>query len=231
MLGVVPCAGRSTRMGRSKALLDADGASFLVRVVSALREGGCHPVVVVVRDAHGAEAALARELDAEVVLNPDPSPGPISSLRAALGAVPGTEWMVVLPVDHPGVEAATVATLLAAAREGTAEIVLPRLGEERGHPALFRASVFPELLDPTLEGGARTVVRRDPGRVREVEVADPGVLQDIDEPEEYREAYGGEGAAPPDTAVDRGTSGGEGSVPPLPGGGGIRATRREDPSA
>ena len=41
-------AGRSTRMGRAKGLLDAGGVSFLRRCVESLRGGGCDPVVVVV---------------------------------------------------------------------------------------------------------------------------------------------------------------------------------------
>lgn len=195
VLGVVPCAGESRRMGSSKALLDADGAPFLVRAVEALRDGGCHQVVVVL-PGRGAdeEEALAREAGARILRNPKPGDGPVTSLRVALaGKAPGPSpsTLVVLPVDHPGVRPGTVRTLLEAATASPAsQVVLPRFGERRGHPALFRGPALDELRDPNLPEGARTVVRRDPDRVLEVPVGDPAVVQDIDRPDAYRRWYG-----------------------------------------
>jgi xanthine dehydrogenase accessory factor len=57
---------------------------------------------------------------------------------------------------------------------------------------VFRAEVLGELMEPDLIEGARTVVRRDPGRVREVEVDDEGILLDIDDPAAYRALFGSE---------------------------------------
>ncbi|UCC27040.1 MAG: nucleotidyltransferase family protein [Gemmatimonadales bacterium] len=178
-------------MGRSKALLDADGQPFLVRVVRSLRDGGCDPVVVVLREGAGPEAEMALALGSRVVVNPDPRAGPISSIRAALDSLgAGIEGIVVLPVDHPGVKSETVASLVQAGREARGRIVLPRMQGRRGHPALFPASVLDELRNPGLEGGARSVVRRSRDRVVEVEVEDPGVLEDIDDPDRYRMIFG-----------------------------------------
>lgn len=192
-------------MGRSKALLDAAGTPFLARVVDALEGGGCGEVIVVVRAADSPEAKLARDAGAQVVMNADPDEGPITSIRAALSSQSDPpEAIVVLPVDHPGVHRDTVRALLRASQERPdAPVVVPRHGSRRGHPALFRSAVFPELEDPALDGGARTVVRRDPGRVLEVPVDDPGVVGDIDTPEDYRNAFGrlpGTGGEPPSSA-------------------------------
>jgi xanthine dehydrogenase accessory factor len=203
-------------MGQSKALLDAAGTPFLARVVDTLSHGGCGEVVVVVQAPDGPEAQLARTVGARVVTNPDPGEGPITSIRAALASLSvQPEAILVLPVDHPGVRRDTVQALLTASLERPdAHVVVPRHGSRRGHPALFRSSVFAELMDMELAGGARTVVRRDPGRVLEVPVDDPGVVGDIDTPEDYRNAFGtppdggggdGESAAGPvrtETALD-----------------------------
>lgn len=198
--GVVPTAGRSQRMGRSKALLDAGGASFLSRVACALRDGGCAPVLVVVRRKDGAEAAVARKLGAGVVVNPDPEQGPISSLRSALEALePDVGAVAWCPVDHPRVSASTVTDLVSRAAAHPHRIVVPRHGDRRGHPVIFPRSVFAELLDPALEGGARTVVRRDEDRVLAVPVDDPAVLSDIDTPEAYRRHFG---STPPTPTPD-----------------------------
>ena len=190
VVGVVPAAGLSRRMGRSKPLLDADGRSFLGRVVGALSRGGCEPVLVVVRDADGPEAELAREMDADVLVNPDPSDGPISSLRVALRSLdPAVEGCALCPADHPRIDADTVDRLRRVFLDSDAPVVVPRHGSRRGHPVFIRSALFPEFLEEDLPEGARTVIRRHGNAVEEVEVDDAGVLVDIDTPGEYRRHF------------------------------------------
>jgi CTP:molybdopterin cytidylyltransferase MocA len=124
-------------------------------------------------------------------VNPDPGEGPITSLRLALGSLPSdTEGVAFCPVDHPLLQAETVAQLLAAFVAGSAPVVLPTLEGRRGHPAVFRNTVFSDLLDPALEGGARTVVHRFMATAAKVEVTDRGAVTDVDTPGAYRKAFG-----------------------------------------
>jgi CTP:molybdopterin cytidylyltransferase MocA len=177
-------------MGEDKALLDAGGQPFVVRVIEVLREGGGEPVLVVVRRADGAAAQVARGAGAEVVVNATPDEGPISSLRAALGVLPSTTTGVLLhPVDHPRVEPSTVAALIHAFAATRAPVTVPVFEGRSGHPVLLASALFPELLEPDLPEGARTVVRRHAHARQTVEVDDVGVLDDIDTPEAYRRAY------------------------------------------
>jgi len=187
---VVPASGRSTRMGSPKPLLDADGLSFLQRVVGALSGGGCRRVLVVVRDPDGPIAAMGRRAGGAVVENPDPEEGPITSLRAGLDRLEDdAAGCAYCPVDHPLVEAATTRRLLEAFRASGAPVVVPRFRGRRGHPVVFRRSLFEELREDGLEEGARTVVRRHDDRVLEVEVDDRGVTVDVDTLREYRRHF------------------------------------------
>ncbi len=177
-------------MGAPKALLRAGGSTFLDQVTGALQEGGCAPIIVVVADLHGPVAERARAAGARVEVNSHPADGPIASLRVALRALDDdVEACAFLPVDHPLVQGATVARLIASLEASHAPIVVPSYGGERGHPVLFRRSVFPELLEDDLAEGARTVVHRHLPDLLEVGVPDPGVLTDIDTPEEYRRHF------------------------------------------
>jgi len=188
--GVVPCAGASSRMGTSKALLDAGGRSFLAAVIGALVAGGCDPVVVVVGPGQEDEARRARAAGALVLENPDPGNGPITSFRLALAALASqVEGVAYLPVDHPLVTPETVSILVETLLTGDAPVVLPTVDGNRGHPALFRKTLFAALSDPGLEGGARTVVHEHLEEAALVEVPDEGVTQDIDTPEAYRAAF------------------------------------------
>ena len=176
-------------MGRPKALLRVNGETFMALTVRALRVGGCEPVLVVVADGEHALAAEAEAAGARVLTNPVPGEGPITSLRLALAALgDSVAGFAYLPVDHPMVRADTVATLLKTARAAGASLTVPTHDGKRGHPAIFGATLFGELADPALEGGARTVVHRHLPRAVLVEVADAGVLTDIDTPEAYEAA-------------------------------------------
>ncbi len=187
--GVIPSAGASVRMGRPKGLLPVDGESFLRRTVRALRAGGCDLVFVVVAEGQRSLAAEAEAAGARVLLNPAPGEGPITSLRLALATLDDSvAGLAYLPVDHPMVRADTVAKLLAAARAANAPLTVPVYEGKRGHPAVFGRALFAELVDPTLQGGARTVVHAHLPDALLVEVDDAGVLTDIDTPEAYTAA-------------------------------------------
>ncbi len=185
VVGVVPASGASSRMGTPKGLLRLDGRTFTRRAVETLAAGGCERVVVVVRTGDEATALEARAAGADVLENPEPGDGPITSLRLTLGRLTDdVQWVVWLPLDHPKVRADTVRSLIDVKPP---VLALPVHRGERGHPAVFGRAVFAELLDPDVSGGARTVVHRhlDAGTALLLETDDPGVLVDVDTPEEY----------------------------------------------
>lgn len=208
--GVVPASGVSRRMGRAKALLDLNGETFLRRVVRALSDGGCSPVLVVAQPGQADIAEEACRAGADLLVNPDPGEGPITSLRIALREIgDSVDGVAYLPVDHSLVRASTVAKLLEAAHSAGVALTLPVHGAKRGHPAIFHRALFGELLDSDLEGGARAVVHRHLESARLLDLTDPGVIVDIDTPEAYHAALkaheaAGASAAPEVEAEGRG---------------------------
>lgn len=189
--GIVLAGGRSSRMGRPKALLDAGGESFLERAVRTLKEGGCGEVVVVLDPDDRTLAAQAEGAGSRSAWGGGAGTEQIDSLRSGLRALPrAVDAALVLPVDHPLVEAATVARLIDAFRERGAPIVLPVCEGQRGHPVLFSAAVFDELLKAALPEGARSVVHAHEEVLEEVVVSDPGVLADVNTPDDYEEHLG-----------------------------------------
>lgn len=186
--GIVLAAGRSERMGRSKALLEIGGETFLERAIGILADGGCEEIVAVLGrgEAGGAAGELARGRGAEPVENPRGGEQ-IDSLRLGLAAVPAdAAAAIVLPVDHPLADAGTVAALIAEFEASRAPIVRPVYRDRPGHPVLFARGLWPELSDPDLEAGARDVVHRHVEAIRDVPIEDRGVTVDVDTPADYR---------------------------------------------
>lgn len=201
--GIILAAGRSMRMGRPKPLLELGGRSFLEACVSTLRQGGCAAVVTVLASkADREEEVRARAAGALVVRNEAIRSEQVDSLRLGLEALEsGREdgrgdgplaAALVLPVDHPLVTVETVRILLAEGAARPDAIVRPIHGGRPGHPTLFPRSVWPRLGNPELPRGARSVVESPGTRTVDVEVADQGVVADIDTPDAYRRYVGGD---------------------------------------
>jgi molybdenum cofactor cytidylyltransferase len=131
-----------------------------------------------------------REHGGEAILNPDPSAGPVSSLQAGIRSLPDeAAALLFAPVDHPLFSPATVRALIRSFAEFRAPLVVPAFEGWRGHPVLFGRALFPELLEEDLPEGARTVVRRYLETRLQLPVDDPGILADLDTPEEYRKYF------------------------------------------
>jgi molybdenum cofactor cytidylyltransferase len=167
-------------MGFPKALLEYEGERFVDRLVRIFRSV-CDQVIVV-------QSALSgdwRPANANVVYNPDPDRGMLSSLQCGLTAVdPGADAVFFTPVDYPAIAQATVAKMAAAWRDGV-NLVVPRTGGRRGHPVLASRAVVRELLFLPHTAEAREVVRRHEAEIQYVDVDDRGILLDVDSPEQY----------------------------------------------
>ena len=194
-VAVILAAGRSTRMGRPKALLPhaEPNTSFISYIVGQIRLAGIRDVLVVGRADDDALRDEVHAAGARLVVNPAPDDGQLSSLLCGLDTAEREHRaaaVLVMPVDVPLVTADVMRTLLTSAVTTQAPIVRATHRGRHGHPVIFKAAVFDELRRADPGAGARAVVRADPARVADVEVGDAGVTLDVDTPEDYRRVIG-----------------------------------------
>ena len=78
---------------------------------------------------------------------------------------------------------AAIRLLLARAATSAAPIVRAVHRGEHGHPVIFKRRIFDALRAADPAQGAKAVVRA--AEVEDVETGDPGVVDDIDTPEDY----------------------------------------------
>ena len=196
---IVLAAGKSSRMGRTKALLPIGftGDTFLTRIIRVLREGGIDALVVVIGgDAAAVRASLPQgDASIEAVDNPHYEQGQLSSLLAGLEAVERrhgrVDAVMVTLVDLPLISASTVQAVLDAFHAAPrAPLVRPRRGTRHGHPAIFNQSIFGELRRADPSTGAKPVVHAHAAEEVNVEVDDDGAFIDIDTPEDYSRFIG-----------------------------------------
>jgi molybdenum cofactor cytidylyltransferase len=176
-------------MGTPKALLEWQGRTLLAGWITAFREAGAQPLVVLGQDAARIAAAEPAAADALLLVNPAPERGQLGSLRIALEALPAaTELVLFTPVDAAGVQTTTIRTLLGAWSSARPPLAAPRFAGRGGHPVAVAAELISEFLALPAEGAARDVTRRYRAQTLFVDVDDPGVLRDLDTPGQYEAA-------------------------------------------
>ncbi len=189
---IILCGGESRRMGRPKALLACQGTTFLGHLLRVT----AHPAIGMRRVVLGAAADEIRHAAAlapeAVVVNLDWQRGQLSSLQSGMRSLPkdATDGILVCPVDHPLISSALVDKLIKAFRAQGKLIVMPTWQGHRGHPVIFAAGLYQELLTAPTEVGARAVVRAHQADIYELATEEQGVIQNLDDPESLRQATG-----------------------------------------
>lgn len=187
VVGLILAAGKSERMGRPKPLLPFRGSCFLTHVLTEASRSDLTDVKVVL--GHHAESILQSlpEIKPKVLVNPDYEYGQLSSLQCGLKHLISAELdgVMVFLIDHPIIHRGLVNQLVEAFSRNDAKIVIPSFEHRRGHPMIFGAELFSELLATPLDQGAVGVVRKHHHEILHLEVDEPGVLVDIDTPEAY----------------------------------------------
>ena len=186
---ILLAAGESRRMGFPKPLLKLGSRTFIEMLVAAILPNVARLIVVV--GAHGRAVREAIPVDSRILVveNPDYLRGQLSSIKAALPHVGArASGALIHLADHPMVRAATFAAVVDGYRHLGRPIVIARYRGRRGHPVLFARGLFGELAAAPDDQGARVVVAAEPARVAYVDVDDPGVLTDLDTPEDLDRA-------------------------------------------
>jgi molybdenum cofactor cytidylyltransferase len=184
---IILSAGKSERMGSPKALLQYRGQSFLARILSAVASARMVPAIVVA--GHHYDEISRAFPNNQIVFNPRYEYGMSTSVQAGIRALPaGLKGAAVFLVDHPMIDRQTIEIL--SDRLAPGRIVVPVHDGRRGHPVIFAAELFDEILNLSSEQGLNSVVRRLPERVAEVFVENAGVLRDIDTPEQFAQLLG-----------------------------------------
>lgn len=185
LAAAILAGGESRRMGTPKALLPYRGKTF----AEHLLEVTSHPRVSLRRIVVGAHAAEIRArviaADAEFVVNQDWQRGQLSSIQAAIRSLPAesTSGLLLSPVDHPLVSVQLIAQLIEAFDASGKLIVLPTYRGRRGHPLIFAASLYSEILAAPPDVGARQVVWAHAGELLETPTEEEGVVLNLNDPD------------------------------------------------
>jgi CTP:molybdopterin cytidylyltransferase MocA len=184
---IILAAGASSRMGRTKALLEFDGRTCLELTLEATR--GLGTPVVVLGPSREEIQARVRLGSVQIAINEEVERGQTASLKAGLECLsPAAEAFLFYPVDFPLVGAEEVERLVGAflgSRDQNKSVFIPSYSMQRGHPVLCRSDLAAEFLALPDGAPARTVINFRPQRISYVDFEQAYILMDMDTPEDY----------------------------------------------
>lgn len=182
---ILLAAGLSSRFGSPKGLAMLNGKTILERHQHNLLLTKVTNIIVVL----GAEAEkhrphILRSPKITSVHNPDYLSGQTSSVKCGVSALHPSHAAMILPVDFPFVQGATVDDLIREYERNRPLILVPSLHGRKGHPPIFSPDLRNDILSLSESVGLNDILHRNLARVSVLPVEDEGVLATFNTPEE-----------------------------------------------
>lgn len=180
---IVLAAGASSRFGSPKQLVRIAGRPLLHSVVTRAAEITGNALIVVLGSGADQLAPLLRHSPGSVVINQHWREGIASSIRAAVGRLPGScTGALLLLADQACVTADDLKRLAGTWRKQPQHIAAALYAGTTGAPAIFPRSAFADLAGLRGDSGAQSLLRRHADRVLRVPM--PAAAFDLNTPED-----------------------------------------------
>ncbi len=181
IIGILLAAGSSSRFGSDKLLhFLPDGQPIAVTAAQHLL-AAVPECIAVVRSLEHPLAVKLREAGCRVEECARAEEGMGVSLACGVHAAgPGRDYLVAL-ADMPFIRPSTIVAVREAMESG-AKLVAPYFRARRGHPVGIAAAFYEQLVALEGDAGARAVLEAQIGELKKIPCGDPGVIRDIDTP-------------------------------------------------
>ncbi len=176
---IVLAAGRSSRLGSPKALIEVGGVSLISWILTRLNGSGLRPVVV-------TRENLADEIresvgDVEIIVNENAERGRTGSVKKGLSYLKermrNENGALIVPVDRPGFSISTVELLVSSKSSSC-----PSKDGRGGHPLFVDRHDIERILQSASDEPLNSII--DPERIL---VEDPYLHLNIDTSEDVDE--------------------------------------------
>ena len=153
---VILAAGRSSRLGKPKALIEVEGVSLISWILSRLTKVGLRPIVVTreglvekIRDSVG---------DIEIIVNDEPELGRTGSVKIGLNHLREKKMrdlrILIVPVDRPGFSISTLELLITMKSSSC-----PSSGGRGGHPLIVDVDDIEKILQAPSDSPLNSIIK------------------------------------------------------------------------
>jgi CTP:molybdopterin cytidylyltransferase MocA len=182
---LILAGGAGRRFGEPKAFAHLpDGRSFLEACVEVMHEAGIEPIGATLP----SNAVDGIPLSVKTIRLPKPGLDMFASIKLGLhNLIEDSNWhrLIILPVDHPLINASTIVTLC---NQYDCDAAIPTLKGRHGHPIMISRKLTEKIVDGRLPGPTLREVLRA-GRACDISVDDPGIRANCNTPQTLRDAW------------------------------------------
>jgi molybdenum cofactor cytidylyltransferase len=182
IVGLLLAAGSATRFGSDKLSHRLPhGVTIAVQAARHMHSVVPRAFAVVKPGADRLAETLSEYC--EIVVCDNAADGMGASLACAARAAGQADGYLVALADMPFVRASSIAAVRDAIASG-APFAAPYFRARRGHPVGISGAFFEQLVAAKGDEGARQLLCANESRLVKIPVGDPGVIRDIDTPED-----------------------------------------------
>ena len=176
---IILAAGKGKRIGKPKWQLPFENSTFLSTIIDRLSSAQINCIICVV-------STLSKGNDTRIkyAINPKPEKGMMTSIYTAIHTLQPHKGYLIIPVDHPYVNTETYQKLADAFLKNPERVIRPIYKGKAGHPIIMPDSIAPQIPNADFPGGLKYFLIRAKAQCFDVEVDDPGILRNINTPED-----------------------------------------------
>lgn len=183
---IILAAGESSRMQKNKLLLPVHNKTIIELVIENVLNAGIDNIIVVLGPYRDEMMPIISKMKVRYCYNENYKQGMLSSIQCAFRNIPiSMEAAIIFLGDQPVIPGEVARTLMESFTESQKGILIPVYMGKRGHPVLISKSYRNEVEELISSEGLRALINKFSGDVLEIEVDSPGILKDIDIPQDY----------------------------------------------
>jgi molybdenum cofactor cytidylyltransferase len=174
---ILLAAGFSSRFGASKLLADLDSGTTVFAQTYHRLKLAVSEVLVVTRPEISQQL---RAISPDLLVFDNAHDGMGATLAFAIKNTASWDSALICLADMPFISTATYKTIACAS--DSRSIVVPICEGRKANPVSFGSHFFSELQSLSGDTGGREVLKRHPNSIRNLEITERAVLDDIDTP-------------------------------------------------
>lgn len=189
--GIILAAGKSSRFGQPKQLLEYHGQPFIKYIANTALTAGLNPVGLVLGFDAEKIGGIIQDLPVRVIFNPDWEDGQSTSVNVGICALSKfTRAVLFFLCDQPQVTVSVIKAIVGFYEDNNSPIIIPEVNGILSHPVLFDQSTFHDLINAKGDLGGRQIFPKFPPVT--LPWQDERLLIDVDTPLDYKKLLSGD---------------------------------------